>query len=206
MSIAVGTQLVSSENDVRTLPIVNLPADARRVRIHCRGKRAARFFVRLPDGIQTFVAQYVDDTQQAISLIRLGGGTAYTRKPIMSIHDIELPMTPVIRSPKHDLAPAIENFIKERDQFFVRVANSAEPSLAEVQKLRQLNDVVRQMLDLKPGPNTGVLDPSRARLELLRVKVCATLISQCEIEIRGRNHPGIPVPLLLNAAIAASAP
>ncbi|HEY4285292.1 MAG TPA: hypothetical protein VGM62_19690 [Chthoniobacterales bacterium] len=106
----------------------------------------------------------------------------------------------------HDLAPAIENFINERDEFFVRVANSAESSLADVQKLRQLNDVVRQMLELKPGPNTSVLDPSLARLELLRVKVCATLILQCETEIRGRNRPGVPVPLLLNAAIAASAP
>jgi hypothetical protein len=72
--------MVTDIEEARRLPLVNLPTDARRIRIrqlwHARGP--VKFFIRVSDGIETF---FGTEKNGSIELMRCGNGRAHTRKP-----------------------------------------------------------------------------------------------------------------------------
>jgi hypothetical protein len=75
----VGLLLVCDLEQARTLPIKNLPSGTRRIRLRqTRSKYPVYFFVRLPDGIITYVGSLVDQGK-AIELVKRMNGSAFSK-------------------------------------------------------------------------------------------------------------------------------
>jgi hypothetical protein len=66
-TLEVGRKIVTDPMLLLTLPIINLPAGTKRIRIRQRS-RVPRLYIKTGNSLQTFIAGFVDD-DTAIELI-----------------------------------------------------------------------------------------------------------------------------------------
>lgn len=75
--IKIGTEVVCDPRLAISLPIINLPDGAKRIRIRQRSSPFVYFFIKTDDSLVRYLGTCVDD-KSAIKLIRTSDGN-YTR-------------------------------------------------------------------------------------------------------------------------------
>lgn len=96
------------------------------------------------------------------------------------------------------LRDSIKSLSDSRDTLWIKVGYSAQIAPDELNRLRETNRELTELLQLVPGPNTPVFDPLATRLELARCQVCVEFIRRAELETNNTRHPG-------NSAVVSAA-